>query len=541
MKTYKGKCVFEGYSLNKLFVVNNFVEDTNNSFTSEKEEFSKFKNAREKAVENYKKLYESTLIKFGQKEADLFNSYVLMAEDLDFEDLVKEHISNKYTADAAVSKAIKQLSDMFLAMDDEYMRARSSDVIEVGTFIREIILGVSIVKDLNEPVILICDDISASNLLKFDLKFIRGIVLIKGNLFSHISIFARTLEIPTICAVENLKLRSDLNGKPAILDSIHDQLIIEPTDQLNDEFIQKARLYSNEIKKLKSFKGKKSMTKDGFTTKIYANIASVNEIENALKNDAEGIGLFRTEFLYLNSNDYPSEEKQFEVYKEVLSRMKGKEVVIRTLDIGADKKAEYFNLPKEENPALGYRSIRICRDRPEIFKTQLRALLRASVYGKLSIMIPMIISIEEVLYAKKIINIIKRELVSKKIPFDNGFKFGIMIETPAAALISDDLAKHVDFFSIGTNDLSQYTLACDRLNSMLITTFNPYHPAILKLIELTVKNAHKNNIPCGMCGEFARDPKVLDFLMKIHLDEISCTSAYILKVRSEIANIDSTK
>lgn len=542
MNSYKGQVVFEGYAVADIVIYNDASTMARKAFTGEANEFNRFDIARKKAVISFTELYIDATEKLGNNNADLFKTHRLMAEDLDFEDLIRANIAKNQVAEDAVLNASKELANMFSALDDTYMRARAADVLEVGQTIVNILLGIDKLPNISKPSILVCNDLPASALMKFNTKLLKGLVLLKGNVNSHVSIFARTLELPTIVAVDGLELDNSLNGRMLVVDATKGDIIIDPDkatinhyDDLSDQFIK-------EMISLRSFIGKPSLTKDGFNIKIYANITSAYEVANILKKDAEGIGLFRSEFIYLQSNDYPTEEMQYNYYKEVLEEMGDKEVVIRTMDIGADKKVFYFNLPYEENPAMGYRSIRICRDRPEILLTQLRALYRASVSGKLSIMIPMIVSEEEVLFVKQMCAKVKKQLKEEGIPYDDKVKVGIMIETPAAALMSDTLAKHVDFFSIGTNDLSQYTLACDRLNANLNkNTFDPHHPAILKLIKMTVENAHKNGIICGMCGELARDPKILPFLAGIHIDELSCSAAYVLKTRKILSQIDTKK
>jgi len=542
MMRYKGKIVFEGYAIGDSFV---YFQDEKTSlpiFSSEENEINRFIEARSKAVKELEKLYEETLQKLGEEEAVLFQTHKLMAEDLDFEDLVKANILNRHVAEVAVENASKELSKSLAQLDDEYMKLRAADAVEVGNQIVNILTGKDAVFNLEKPCVIIANDLPSSALMKFDRKKILGLVLINGNVNSHVSILARTLEIPTVVGIENTSaFPSYFLNKEIIVDAISGEVICNHNKDDISKYKKKQQEYEDEIKALKSYVGKPSITKDGHQIKVYANIASNLEIENVEKNDAEGVGLFRSEFVYLAAKSYPSEDLQFNYYREVLEDMKGKEVIIRTLDIGADKKVDYFELPEEENPALGYRSIRICRDRPELFKTQIRALYRASAYGKLSIMIPMIISVEEVEYAKEMCEEVKKDLDSKGIKYDKNVKFGIMIETPSAAIISDELAKHVDFFSIGTNDLSQYTLACDRLNPMLNKTFNSRHQAILRLIKLVVENAHKEGVVVGMCGELARDSELIPFWAGIHMDELSCSAAYCLKVRKAICEIDTSK
>ena len=540
MKEYNSKRIFDGYSLGKLVVYQNKKSEVKTEYLGKEIEENRFFEARQKAIESLEKLYQDTLIKLGKDEAQLFLTHKLMAEDLDFEDLVKEGIASNLNAEKATEEASKQLSTMFSSMDDEYMKERARDVIEVGNKIIDILSKKEDLTILKEPSIVICDDLPSSELMKFDKNLLIGLVLVKGSINSHVSILTRMLEIPSICSIDNLEVNESLNGKFAIIDGLKGKLIINPTSKEITKYSKIKETYLNDIKELSKLKGKETTTKDGKKLKIYANIASSYEVENVIKNDAEGIGLFRSEFIYLDSKTYPSEEEQFVHYKKVVEEMKGKEVIIRTLDIGADKKVDYFDLPQEENPALGYRSIRICKDRPSMFLDQLTALYRASAFGNLSIMIPMIISISEVEFVKEMCALAKNNLTSRGIKYNPNMKIGIMIETPAAAIISDELAKHVDFFSIGTNDLSQYTLAIDRVNPLLNKTFNPHHKAILRLIKLTIENGHKANIPVGICGELARDEKLVPFFVSLGIDELSVSPSYILKLRKQISTIDTT-
>ncbi len=537
---FKGRIIFEGYAISEVFVYEESNKVRQKDFSKGKyDEFERFIYARTLAVKSFNELYQTTLKNVGEEQAALFQTYRLMAEDLDFEDLVRSNINDGSTAEDAITNASKQLSDSFAMLDDEYMKQRAADVLEVGKNLVNVLSGNDQLINLTKPTILICQDLAASMLMRINRKFLKGLVLINGNESSHVAIFARTLELPTLCGIKNFILSPTLNGKTAIIDAITGKLIINPDEKQLKDYKLVEKKYFEEVTELSKFAGKPTVTKDGFKLKIYANITSAFEIDNVKKKDAEGIGLFRSEFIYLGSKDYPSENFQFNYYREVIEEMKGKEVVIRTIDIGADKTAPYFNLEKENNPALGVRSIRLCRKMPDVFYTQLRALYRASVYGNLSIMIPMIVNLDEVNFVNDMIKKVKEDLKRDNISFDNKVKVGIMIETPAAALISDELAKHVDFFSIGTNDLSQYTLACDRLNPSLNDTFNKKHKAIMRLIKFTVENAHKAGIPCGMCGELARDPQILPFLAAIHMDELSCTAAYILKTRKALSTIDS--
>ncbi len=541
MKEYSSKRIFDGYALGKLVVYQDIKTETKNEFLGEEKETERFIEARTKTIVSFEKLYQDTLIRLGEEEAQLFLTHKLMAEDLDFEDLVKEGINNKLTAESAVKEASKQLSSMFETMDDAYMKERARDVLEVGNKIIDVLTKKEDLTLLKEPSIIICDDLPSSELMKFDKNLLIGLILVKGSINSHVSILTRMLEIPSICAIDDFNVDASLNGKFAIIDGLKGKLIIDPTSKDITKYSKIKESYLNDIKELSLLRGKETTTLDGKKLKIYSNIASSYEVDNVIKNDGEGIGLFRSEFIYLDSKTYPTEEEQFVHYKKVVEAMKGKEVIIRTLDIGADKKVDYFELPEEENPALGYRSIRICKDRPAMFLDQLTALYRASAYGNLAIMIPMIISLSEVEFVKEMCALAKNNLTSRGEKFNPDMKIGIMIETPAAAIMSDVLAEHVDFFSIGTNDLSQYTLAIDRVNPLLDKTFNPHHKAILRLIKLTIENGHKKNIPVGICGELARDEKLLPFFVSLGIDELSVSPSYVLKLRKQISTIDTTK
>lgn len=541
MKVYSSKRIFDGYALGKLVVYQDIKTETKNEFLGEEKETERFIEARAKTIVTFEKLYQDTLIRLGEEEAQLFLTHKLMAEDLDFEDLVKEGISNTLTAESAVKEASKQLSSMFDTMDDAYMKERARDVLEVGNKIIDVLTKKDDLTLLKEPSIIICDDLPSSELMKFDKNLLIGLILVKGSINSHVSILTRMLEIPSICAIDDFNVDASLNGKFAIIDGLKGKLIIDPTSKDITKYSKIKESYLNDIKELSLLRGKETTTLDDKKLKIYSNIASSYEVDNVIKNDGEGIGLFRSEFIYLDSKTYPTEEEQFVHYKKVVEAMKGKEVIIRTLDIGADKKVDYFELPEEENPALGYRSIRICKDRPAMFLDQLTALYRASAYGNLAIMIPMIISLSEVEFVKEMCALAKNNLTSRGEKFNPDMKIGIMIETPAAAIMSDVLAEHVDFFSIGTNDLSQYTLAIDRVNPLLDKTFNPHHKAILRLIKLTIENGHKKNIPVGICGELARDEKLLPFFVSLGIDELSVSPSYVLKLRKQISTIDTTK
>lgn len=537
METFIGSRVFEGYALGKLAVYETIKVERSAGLGAEKE-FARFEKARAETIAALDKSYMETLSKLGEAEAALFATHKLMAEDLDFEDMVKTELENDVAAEYAVHAAGSQLAEMFAGMDDAYMKERANDVREVASrivsFLRKETAGFA----LTEPSIILCDDLPSSELMKLDKKMILGIVFAKGGSNSHVSILTRMLEIPALCSVEGLSADKKYEGSFAILDAMKPSLLIGPDSKTLTAYSKKKKEYEENKAKLQAFKGKETRSKDGKKVEIYNNIASSFEVENAVRNDAEGIGLFRSEFIYLEASDYPSEEEQFEHYKRVVEAMGDKKVIIRTLDIGADKKIDYFDLPEEENPALGFRSIRICKARPEIFLAQLQALYRASAYGNLAVMVPMIISLSEVKFIHEMAEMARANLDARNLPYKKDMEIGIMVETPAAAICSDLLAKEVDFFSIGTNDLSQYTLAIDRVNPNLASSFNPHHKAVCRLIKLATENAHKAGIPIGICGELARDEKLLPFFLKIGVDELSVSPAYTLSLRARIADID---
>ena len=538
MKAYKGNRVFEGYALGKLAVYSAIKVEKAVGLGKEKE-FERFCKAREETVAALDTSYAEALEKLGEKEAALFETHKLMAEDLDFEDAVSAELENDVTAEFAVQSAGEQLAEIFSSMDDAYMKERANDVREVAnriiSFLKKDVKGF----EIKEPSIIICDDLPSNELMKIDRDLILGIIFVKGGTNSHVSILTRMLEIPSLCGIDDLTVDESLQGTEAILDANKGDLILCPSSDVVLDYAGRKKKYEEEKQKLQAFKGKPTISKDGKKTEIYSNIASSFEVENALKNDSEGIGLFRSEFLYLEASDYPSEDEQFEHYKRVVEAMNPRQVIIRTLDIGADKKIDYFDLPDEENPALGFRSIRICQARPQIFLTQLQALYRASYYGNLAIMVPMIISLGEVDFIKEMAAQARANLKERGIPFKEDVKIGIMMETPSAAILSDLFAKKVDFFSIGTNDLTQYTLALDRVNPNLKEQFDPRHRSVTRLIKLIADNAHKAGIPVGICGELARDEVLLPFFMKIGIDELSVSPAYTLQLRKRVSEIDT--
>lgn len=540
MKTYQGSRVFEGYALGKLAVYSQ-IKVTKTQGLGVEVEFARFVKAREETVKALNTSYMEALAKLGEKEAMLFETHKLMAEDLDFEDAVRAELENNVSCEYAVQIAGNQLAAMFETMNDAYMKERANDVREVASRIIAVLESKDQGFSLKEPSIIICDDLPSSELMKIDRKLILGIVFVKGGTNSHVSILTRMLEIPSICGIEGLEVDKSLEGEYAILAASKNELLIGPESHVVTDYAKLKKEYEENKQKLQVFKGKPTVSLDGKKTEIYSNIASSYEVENALRNDSEGIGLFRSEFIYLDASRYPTEDEQFEHYKRVVEAMAPKQVIIRTLDIGADKKIDYFNLPDEDNPALGFRSIRICKARPQIFLTQLQALYRASYYGNLAIMVPMIISLSEVTFIKEMAEQARNNLKARNIPYKEDVKIGIMVETPSAAILSDLFAKEVDFFSIGTNDLTQYTLALDRVNPNLKEQFNPRHKSVTRLIKLIAENAHKEGIPVGICGELARDEILLPFFMKIGIDELSVSPAYTLALRERISKIDTSK
>ncbi|MBQ7250681.1 MAG: phosphoenolpyruvate--protein phosphotransferase [Bacilli bacterium] len=538
MTSHKGSRVFEGYALGKIAVYSAIKVEKAAGLGAEAE-FARFEKARAETIAALDKSYMETLSKLGEAEAALFATHKVMAEDLDFEDAIRAELEGDVSAEYAVHAAGAQLAEMFASMDDAYMKERANDVREVAARIVSALRKEENGFELKEPSIIVCDDLPASELMKLDKKMILGIVFAKGGSNSHVSILTRMLEIPALCGLDSLEVTKELTGSFAILDAMKAELILAPDSKLLSAYSAKKKEYEEKKTKLQAFKGKPTLTKDGKKVEIYNNIASSFEVENAIRNDAEGIGLFRSEFIYLEASDYPTEEEQFEHYKRVVEAMGEKQVIIRTLDIGADKKIDYFDLPEEENPALGFRSIRICKARPEIFLAQLQALYRASAYGNLAVMVPMIISLSEITFIHEMAALARENLKARNLPFNEKMKIGIMVETPAAAVCSDLFAAKVDFFSIGTNDLSQYTLAIDRVNPNLASSFNPHHRAVCRLIKLSTENAHKAGIPIGICGELARDEKLLPFFLKIGVDELSVSPAYTLSLREQISHIDT--
>lgn len=537
MLQYQGKAVFKAIAIGKLKIVQHreVIADTKCGTPAEEEQ--KYLAAKAKAKEQIHNLYQSTLQSVGEKNAEIFEVHALMLEDEDLHDAILAKIHEGKAAEVAVEDSGFETAQIFAAMEDEYMRARSVDIMDVCRRVVDNILGrEEKTIALDEPSILYSSDFTPSEVVNLDKSKVLGFITVLGSTNSHTAILARTLALPSVVNMrENIDIQYD--GKLCVLDGLTGEIFIDP-DKATLEKYQKLQAELAEAKmRQEAVRGKKSITKDGQKISVYCNIGGVKDCEKVIENDGEGVGLFRSEFLFLESKDYPTENAQFEVYKQVASMMGDKLTIIRTMDIGADKQADYFNLPKEENPALGYRSIRICFDRPEIMHTQLRAIYRASRYGNVAAMIPMIIAVDEVLWVKEIAKKVREELTQEGIPFNADMQIGIMIETPAAAICSDILAEHVDFFSIGSNDLTQYTLAVDRQNEMLEKVADTHHKAILRLLEMVVKNAHKAGIWAGICGELASDLSLTEFFVGIGIDELSVSAPYVLPLREKICSL----
>ena len=535
MITIQGKGVSAGVAAGPLYFYQRAKSEVIRTTVADVEaEWKRFKDAQAKAIEQLGALADKARAEAGDEAALLFETHQMMAEDLDYEEAIEEAIKGGTNAEAVVSDVRDQFAEMFANMDDAYMQARAADVKDVSNRIIGILTGaVQGGIDSDVPVILASDDLAPSETVQLDKSKILGFVTEGGSGSSHTAILARTMGIPAIIGVGD-QLKKEYAGREIIVDGGIGTAVLEADADTRAHLMKKREEQLKLQKMLDQLKGKENVTKDGHKVRIYCNIGNPEDVHNVLKNDGGGIGLFRSEFLYLGCDDFPSEDYQFEAYKKVLSDMDGKEVVIRTLDIGADKQIGYFNLPQEENPAMGNRALRICLNRPEIFRTQLRALYRASAFGKLCIMFPMVASVWEVKEAKKMCEQVKKELDSEGIAYSSDVQIGIMIETPAAAIMSDRLAKEVDFFSCGTNDLTQYTLACDRQNNDLGRFFDPHHPAVLRLLKMVTDNAHKNGIWVGICGELGADLQLTETFLSIGIDELSVSPRAVLPLRKKV-------
>ena len=540
MQELKGKSVFGGIAIGRISVYNKDestvkrvkIEDT-------AAEVKRFEEAKETAKEQLQALYEKALVEVGEVNAMIFDVHQMMLDDLDYVEAITHMIESQgINAEYAVATTGDNFSDMFAAMDDDYMKARAADVKDISNRVVKILQGKKDnVLDGDEPVILLADDLAPSETVQLDKSKVLAFVTRHGSTNSHTAILARTMNIPALIGV---RFDENVDGKFAIVDGYNGSVYVEPTDDIVKEYESKKQEVEEKKRLLQELKGKENITLDGKKIKLYANIGGVADVASALQNDAEGIGLFRSEFLYLESDTFPTEEEQFQAYKTVAENMAGKKVIIRTLDIGADKQVDYFNLDKEDNPAMGYRAIRICLTQPEIFKTQLRAIFRASYYGNIGVMYPMIISVAEVQKIHAIVDEVKAELDAQGLPYGE-VEQGIMIETPAAVMMSAELAKEVDFFSIGTNDLTQYTLAIDRQNPKLDDFYDSHHPAILRMIQMVIDNGHKENCWVGICGELGADTTLTETFLKMGIDELSVSPSMVLSVRDKVRKTDTTK
>ena len=536
MVTIQGKSVFGGVSIGKLMFYKRNEKVIKREHVSDVDaEWKRFEAAKGQAVDQLKELYEKALEDVGEANAMIFEIHQMMLEDLDYLESIENIIrSQEVNAEYAVATTADNFAQMFASMDDAYMQGRAADVKDVSERVLDILCGVSAgVKEMTEPCIIAADDLAPSETVQLDKSKVLGFATMYGSSNSHTAILARTMNIPAVIGLGE-KLSAQYDGKMAVIDGFTGVLYVDPDEETLVRMQEKRAKDLEQKELLNQLKGKENATKSGQKINVYANIGNVSDLGAVLKNDAGGIGLFRSEFLYLENSTFPTEEQQFAVYKQVAESMAGKKVIIRTLDIGADKQVDYFNLDKEENPALGYRAIRICLTRPEIFKTQLRALYRAAVYGNLSIMFPMIISVSEVKKIKEIIAEVKAELKAEGIPYKEDVELGIMIETPAAVMMSRELAKEVDFFSVGTNDLTQYTLAIDRQNQKLDAFYDPHHPAVLAMIKMAADNAHAEGKWIGICGELGADLELTEEFLKMGLDELSVSPALVLPLRKRI-------
>lgn len=539
MECLKGKSVYKGVAFGKISVLKKDdyvvkrvkIEDT-------QAELQRVEEAVEASKQQLQKLYEKALKEVGEASAAIFEVHQMMLEDEDYKESIENIISTQQVnAEYAVASTGDNFSQMFASMDDDYMRARAADIKDISNRLVKNLSGQSAdVMDLDEPVIVVADDLSPSETVQMDKEKILAFVTVHGSANSHTAILARMMNIPALIGVD-MDLEALHTGTEAVVDGFHGEFFVDPSEEVKERIQRKIEEEKEKQELLQQLRGKENVTKGGRHINLYANIGSVADMGYVLENDAGGIGLFRSEFLYIGRNELPDEEEQFQAYKQAVQNMAGKKVIIRTLDIGADKQADYLNIEKEENPALGYRAIRICLAQPEIFKTQLRALFRASAYGNLSIMYPMITSTEEVAQIQAIVQEVKEELKTDGIPY-NDVEEGIMIETPAAVMISDELAKMVDFFSIGTNDLTQYTLAIDRQNEKLDRFYNPHHKAILKMIQMVVDSAHQEGKWAGICGELGADPELTETFVRMGVDELSVAPSMILKLRKIIREME---
>ena len=543
MIVFTGKGVFGGIAIGRIAVYGKKEQQVKRQHVEDAEaQASRFEQAKTQASEQLGVLYEKALQEVGEANAMIFQIHQMMLEDPDYCDSVINIIrTQNVNAEFAVATTADNFSQMFAAMDDAYMKERAADVRDISERLISVLSG-SQGRSFSskEPVIILAEDLAPSETVQLDKNKVLGFITSKGSTNSHTAILARTMNIPAVINL-GVPLKEEYDGMLACVDGFTDTVYFDPNEQTLAQMKEKQERDLQQRTLLGQLKGQENITLDGRKIKIFANIGNPSDVGGVLQNDAGGIGLFRSEFLYLEKSDYPTEEEQFLAYKQVAETMAGKQVVIRTLDVGADKQVDYFGMPQEANPALGYRAIRICLDRVDVFKTQLRALLRASAYGNLAIMFPMIISVEEVREIKQIVSQVKADLDEQDISYDKGIELGIMIETPAAALLSDELAQEVDFFSVGTNDLTQYTLAIDRQNQKLERFYNPHHKAVLRLIQLAADNAHKHGIWIGICGELGADLSLTETFLAMGIDELSVSAPFVLPLRKKVRETDLSK
>lgn len=542
MEVYQGKSVFGGIAIGRISVHKKDEQQVKRVRIEDSEqEILRYRQAKQTAMEQLQGLYQKALKEVGEANAAIFEIHQMMLEDDDYNESVENIIRmQQVNAEYAVASTGDNFAQMFSAMDDDYMRARSADVKDISERVLSVLGGRTTgIAASGEPVIIVADDLAPSETVQLNKDLVLSFVTVHGSVNSHTAILTRTMSIPALIGTA-IPLTDDIDGKVGIVDGKNGCIYVDPDEDTLGR-MQKLKLEEQEKKELlQTLKGRENITIDGKKIMLYANIGNSKDLAAVLQNDAGGIGLFRSEFIYLERNTFPTEEEQFQIYRTVAETMAGKPVIIRTLDIGADKKCDYFEMEPEENPAMGCRAIRICLTRPEIFKTQLRALFRASAFGNISIMYPMIISVEEVHRIKEIVTEVKRELTEQGVAFGEP-KQGIMIETPASVMMSEELAKEVDFFSIGTNDLTQYTLAIDRQNPKLDAFYDPHHPAVLRMIQMVVENAHKAGIWAGICGELGADTTLTRRFLAMGVDELSMSPGSILPVRKIILETDVTK
>lgn len=543
MLTLKGKSVFSGISIGPLALFHrNTISTAVRPIEDVDAEIARFQKAREEAIGQLKDLYVKAVDKVGEEQAAVFEVHQMMLDDDDYIEGIETKIRDeKMNAEAAVDQTAQEFAEMFRSMEDAYMQARAADVLDISRRVEQQLCGGPGIDFSNyDHVIIAADDLAPSETLQLDTDKILGFVTSAGSTNSHTAILARTLGIAAVVST-GTQLHNDVDNMTAIIDGTTGTVYINPDEETMAAMKQKQKEEELRVAALEQVRGVPTVTKDGKKINLYANIGNPGNLPQVLANDAEGIGLFRSEFLYLESSDYPTEDQQFEAYKQAAEALQGKTVVIRILDIGADKKVDYFQLDPEENPAMGMRAIRICLTRVDLFKTQLRALLRASAYGKIAIMFPMIISVWEVQRCKEILNEVRQELDEKGIAYDKDMEIGIMVETPAAAVMSEELAKEVDFFSIGSNDLTQYTLAIDRQQTQLDAFFDSHHPAVLKLIQMTIENGHKAGIWVGICGELGADLTLTETFLRMGVDELSVSPPSVLPLREKVRSLDLSK